>query len=36
MCIRDREYVVPNYDRATIFMVEMDGLIWELDFRGKE
>jgi len=34
--VNGKEYVVPNYDRATIFMVEMDGLIWELDFRGKE
>lgn len=30
------KHVVPNYDRATIFMLEADGLIWELDYRGKK
>ncbi len=34
--VNGEEHVVPNYDRATIFMVEMDGLIWELDYRGTD
>lgn len=34
--VNGEEHVVPNYDQATIFVLEHDGLIWELDFRGKE
>ena len=27
------EYVVPNYDRATVMRIEKDGVVWDLDYR---
>ena len=28
------EYVVPNYDRATVMRIEKDGVVWDLDYRS--